>query len=74
MSQKREFTKIIVIFQYEKVLKRFGEDPKKIQPNEFFGSLDVFVSHFKEAQIENRRFQRLNNEGLKREPLTTQVG
>jgi len=59
--------------QYEKVLKAFGEDVKKVQADEFFGTFDQFISYFCEAKIENRRQRRMKEEEVKRASFESQV-
>ena len=59
--------------QYEKVLKAFGEDLKKVQADEFFGTFDQFLAYFCEAKIENRRHRRMKEEEAKRASFEEQV-
>ncbi|KAK2166761.1 hypothetical protein NP493_1306g00020 [Ridgeia piscesae] len=58
--------------KYEKVLKAFGEDVKKVQADEFFGTFDQFISYFCEAKIENRRQRRMKEEEVKRASFESQ--
>ncbi|UYV69042.1 DAAM2 [Cordylochernes scorpioides] len=41
--------------RYERTVRLFGEDPSQIQPDEFFGILDVFLTTFADARADNVR-------------------
>lgn len=41
---------------FGKICKLFGEDPKNIQPGDFFGVIYQFVVAFKSAQTENIQY------------------
>ena len=60
-------------WQYEKVIKAFGEEIKKVQADEFFGTFDQFLNCFCEAKIENRRQRRMKEEEVKRASFESQV-
>lgn len=56
----------ICFTQFEKVTKCYGEDPKRIQPEEFFGVFSTFLNSFLEAKIDNDRFIKQKEEEEKR--------
>ena len=62
----------VFLFQYEKVCKSYGEDPK-IQPDEFFGIFDLFLTSFMEANLENDRLRRQKDEEEKRAKMEEKV-
>lgn len=41
---------------YTEVCKSFGEDPKALQPNEFFLKFHMFINQFNQAQTDNEQF------------------
>ena len=51
----------------------FGEEPKKMQPEEFFGIFDLFLTMFTEARMDNERFRRQKEEEEKRQKMEAQV-
>ncbi|RXG62063.1 Disheveled-associated activator of morphogenesis 2 [Armadillidium vulgare] len=55
--------------QFEKVARLFGEDPKSAQPEDLFGTFDVFLEAFKDAQkdLENTRKKEEEEERKKKE-------
>lgn len=59
--------------KYEKTLKAFCEDPKQTQPEEFFGSIDTFVTGIADARHENERFKKQREEEEKRKTLEEQL-
>ncbi|KAM7299562.1 disheveled-associated activator of morphogenesis 1 [Ixodes scapularis] len=44
--------------RYEKTVRRFGEDPLQMPPDEFFGIFDSFLTSFSEARNDNENFKR----------------
>ena len=52
--------------KYEKAAKAFAEDPKSVQPDEFFSMFDAFVTSFMDAKEENARFKREKEQEAKR--------
>ena len=54
-------------------MKSFGEDPQKMQPDEFFGMFDQFVASFNDARVENQKFRKQKEEEEKRARLEIQV-
>lgn len=62
-----------LFLQFDKVCKSFGEDPKKSQPDEFFGVFDLFLQSFTDARLENERFKKQKEEEKKREKLEEKV-
>lgn len=59
--------------KFERSLKLFGEEPRKMQPDEFFGIFDLFLSSFGEAKADNDRFRRQKEEDEKRQRLESQM-
>ncbi|KAM8833277.1 disheveled-associated activator of morphogenesis 1-like [Synchiropus picturatus] len=51
---------------YAKALKHFGEQPPKLQPDEFFGIFDSFLTGFSEAQQANENQVKRKEEEEKR--------
>ena len=60
-------------FQFENSLELFGEEPRKMQPDEFFGIFDLFITSFAEAKADNERFHRQKEEEEKRQRIESQV-
>ena len=60
-------------FQYAKVVLLFGEDPKKVTPDEFFGIFDQFIQSLNEAAGHNRRRQKMKEEEEKRKKIEAHV-
>lgn len=60
-------------FQFEKSLELFGEEPRKVQPDEFFGIFDLFLASFADARADNERFHRQKEEEEKRQRIESQV-
>ncbi|KAJ8290311.1 hypothetical protein GJAV_G00011290 [Gymnothorax javanicus] len=58
---------------YEKSLKHFGEDPVRMQPDEFFGIFDQFLQSFAEAKQENENIRRRKEEEEKRARMEAQL-
>lgn len=54
-------------------MKHFGEDPSKLQPDEFFGIFDTFLTAFSEAQQDNENMARRKEEEEKRALVEAQV-
>ena len=63
----------MLYLQFEKVAKCYGEDPKKCQPEEFFGVFSTFVTSFLDAKIDNDRFLKQKEEEEKRARMETMV-
>ncbi|XP_067938496.1 disheveled-associated activator of morphogenesis 2-like [Watersipora subatra] len=59
--------------RYTKVTTLFGEDPKKMTPDEFFGIFDQFLQSFNESAGQNRRRQKKKEEELKRMRIESQM-
>ena len=47
-------------------MKQFGEEEKTTQPEDFFGTFDLFLSSYSEAKVENERFRKEKAEEEKR--------
>ncbi len=54
-------------------MKSFGEDPQKIQPDEFFGMFDQFITSFNDARVENERFRKQKEDEERRAKMEAQV-
>lgn len=61
------------ILQFDKVVKHFGEDAGKMQPDEFFGVFDQFLQAFAEARQENENMRRRKEEEERRARMEAQV-
>lgn len=59
--------------QFVKALKHFGEDPSNLQPDEFFGIFDTFLTTFSEAKQDNLNMARRKEEEQKRALMEAQV-
>lgn len=57
---------IFGIFRFDRAVKLFGEDGSVIQPEEFFGIFDNFLSAFAEARQDNENFRKRAEEEEKR--------
>ena len=51
----------------------FGEEPSKMQPDEFFQMFDMFLTMYGEAYLENERFRKQKEEEEKRAKIEAQV-
>ncbi|KAF6023699.1 DAAM [Bugula neritina] len=59
--------------RYTKVTLLFAEDPKKINPDEFFGVFDNFLQSLNEVAGQNRRRQKKKEEEAKRVKIESQM-
>lgn len=65
---------IYVFFvQYDKVVALFGEDPKKFQPNDFFGIFTEFIEMFNNAYKDNEKRRKKKELEEKRRKIEQQV-
>ncbi|XP_033125746.1 disheveled-associated activator of morphogenesis 1-A-like isoform X1 [Anneissia japonica] len=55
--------------KFADVVKMFGEDPSKAQPESFFGTFAAFLQAFNEAKIDNINFKKKREEEQKRARL-----
>ena len=67
------FCSLHLFLQYEKVTTLFGEDHKKMSPDEFFGIFDQFLQSFNSCAGQNRRRQKKKEEEIKRQKIESQV-
>uniref|UniRef100_A0A4W4FRE1 Dishevelled associated activator of morphogenesis 1b n=1 Tax=Electrophorus electricus TaxID=8005 RepID=A0A4W4FRE1_ELEEL len=58
---------------FVKVVRHFGEDGRKMQPDEFFGIFDQFLQAFGEARQENENIRRRKEEEERRARMETQL-
>ncbi|XP_076024103.1 disheveled-associated activator of morphogenesis 1b isoform X2 [Genypterus blacodes] len=56
-----------------KTVKHFGEDPGRMQPDEFFGIFDQFLQSFAEAQQENENMRKRKEEEERRAKMEAQL-
>ncbi|XP_075905687.1 disheveled-associated activator of morphogenesis 1b isoform X2 [Nelusetta ayraudi] len=56
-----------------RAVKHFGEDSRKMQPDEFFGIFDQFLQSFSEAQQENENMRRRKEEEERRAKMEAQL-
>ncbi|XP_059163759.1 disheveled-associated activator of morphogenesis 2-like [Physella acuta] len=59
--------------KYETILKAFCEDPKQVQPEDFFGTIDSFVTGMIDTRHENEKFKKQKDEEDKRKQLEEQL-
>lgn len=52
--------------RFDRAVRLFGEDPTTIQPDEFFGIFDAFLTAFTEARQDNENIRRRQEEEEKR--------
>ena len=65
--------RLCLIFQYEKVLKAYGEECQRVQPDEFFLIFDTFLTSFSEARVDNLRIKKQQEEEERRARLEQQL-
>ncbi|KAJ3606529.1 hypothetical protein NHX12_026050 [Muraenolepis orangiensis] len=58
---------------FTRAVKHFGEDPSKMQPDEFFGIFDQFLQSFSEAQQENENIRKRKEEEERRAKMEAQL-
>ncbi|XP_010774733.1 disheveled-associated activator of morphogenesis 1-like [Notothenia coriiceps] len=58
---------------FGKALTRFGEDTSNMQPDQFFGMFNTFLTAYSEAQQENENMARRKEEEERRELLEAQL-
>lgn len=54
------------MFQFDRAVRLFGEDNSTIQPDDFFGIFDTFLTSFNEARQDNENMKRRQEEEEKR--------
>lgn len=59
--------------QFQKSVTHFGEDPSRLQPDEFFGIFDQFLQAFSEAKQDNENMRRRKEEEERRARMEAQV-
>ncbi|EEC07046.1 disheveled associated activator of morphogenesis, putative, partial [Ixodes scapularis] len=59
--------------RYEKTVRRFGEDPLQMPPDEFFGIFDSFLTSFSEARNDNENFKRRKEDEERRTKQEAEV-
>lgn len=62
----------VYVFQYEMTLKAYAEE-NKMQPDDFFGVFDLFLTSFADARLENEKMRRQKEEEEKRAKIEEQV-
>ncbi|XP_036398074.1 disheveled-associated activator of morphogenesis 1 isoform X2 [Megalops cyprinoides] len=58
---------------FAKVVKHFGEDAARMQPDEFFGIFDQFLQSYAEARQENENMRRRKEEEERRARMEAQL-
>ncbi|KAJ8411745.1 hypothetical protein AAFF_G00153830 [Aldrovandia affinis] len=58
---------------FTKAVQHFGEDPTRMQPDEFFGIFDQFLQSFAEAKQENENIRRRKEEEERRARMEAQL-
>lgn len=61
------------MLKFVKALKHFGEDQSNLQPDEFFGIFDTFLTAFSEAKQDNENMARRKEEEERRATMEAQV-
>jgi len=59
--------------QFAKSLKHFGEEERRMQPDEFFGIFDTFLQSFSEARQDLENMQRRKEEEERRARMEAMV-
>lgn len=62
------------MLKLERAVRHFGEDLSKLQPDEFFGIFDSFLTSFYEAKQDNENLARRKEEEERRALMEAQVG
>lgn len=63
----------LLLLQFQKVVKVFGEEPSSTQPDDFFGIFDQFLQAFAEAKQDNENMRKRKEEEERRALLEAQV-
>ncbi|XP_030623666.1 disheveled-associated activator of morphogenesis 1 isoform X1 [Chanos chanos] len=58
---------------FQKAMQHFGEDPARMQPDEFFGIFDQFLQAFAEARQDNENMRRRKEEEERRARMEAQL-
>lgn len=61
-------------FRFDRAVRLFGEDGAVVQPDEFFGIFDGFLTALIEAKQDNENFRRRHEEEEKRAKQEAEVG
>lgn len=59
--------------QFAKSLKHFGEEERRMQPDDFFGIFDTFLQSFSEARQDLENMQRRKEEEERRARMEIMV-
>jgi hypothetical protein len=60
-------------FQFDRAVRLFGEDNSTIQPDDFYGIFDAFLTAFIEAHQDNENMKRRREEEEKRAAQEAEV-
>lgn len=60
-------------FRFDRAIRLFGEDGSVVQPDEFFGIFDAFLTAFMEARQDNDNFKKRQDEEEKRAKQEAEV-
>lgn len=63
----------INLLRFDRAIRLFGEDGSVVQPDEFFGIFDAFLSAFMEARQDNDNFKKRQDEEEKRAKQEAEV-
>lgn len=63
----------IQLFQFDRAVRLFGEDNSTIQPDDFYGIFDAFLTAFNEARQDNENMRRRREEEEKRAAQEAEV-
>jgi dishevelled associated activator of morphogenesis len=59
--------------RFDRAVRLFGEDGSVVQPEEFFGIFDTFLTTFAEARNDNESFRKRQEEDEKRAKQEAEV-
>lgn len=63
----------ILLFQFDRAVRLFGEDNSSVQPDDFFGIFDAFLVAFGDAKADNENNRRKKEEEEKRAKQDAEV-
>lgn len=68
-----KFTPIFSAIRFDRAVRLFGEDDTSIQPDEFFGMFDSFLTALHEARTDNENGKKRREEEEKRAKQEAEV-
>lgn len=72
-TRVKQINKLCLFGKFGKALRHFGEDLSNLQPDEFFGIFDTFLTAFSEAKSDNENLARRKEEEERRALMESQV-